>query len=147
MFEAHGSMRVYLCFVAPLLLCAATACSTIPHAERQCNATSLHEVIENPLRYAGSWFCGEAVVAQPARVTRIMTSADEVGSYGTVVMATTATRRLLGEVGSEPSPYYIEAKIDPMAECFVPAHISGEQCSPFARPVMFHIRRATRRRR
>jgi len=128
------------CFAVCMTLCATAGCSTTSGTTR-CAATSLQQVIENPVQYAGRRFCGEAIVAQPERVTRIMRTADEIHAYGTVILATTATRRVLGEVGAQPTSYYIEARIDPQAECFAPSE-SGEQCVPFARPVMFHITRA-----
>lgn len=130
------------CLAVSILLCAATACSTTSETTR-CAATSLQQVVENPVQYADSRFCGEALVAQPERDTRIMRTAGEINAYDTVILATTATRRLLGEVGSQPTAYYIEARIDPQIECFAPSE-SGEQCVPFARPVMFHITRARR---
>lgn len=141
-FSEKDVMRTRACFAVSVILCATAGCSTTSETTR-CSATSLQQVIDNPVQYSGRRFCGEALVAQPERVTRIMRTADEINAYGTVVLATTATRRLLGEVRMQPTSYYIEARIDPQAECFGPSE-SGEQCLPFARPVMFHITRARR---
>ena len=136
-------MRTCISFAGLALFCTATACSTTSLVEEECDTTSLQQVIDDPLRYAGMWFCGEGLVAQRGRVTRVMTSADEVNSYGAVVMVTSATRHRLGEITSEPEAYYLEAKIDPQAECFDPAS-SGFACIPYTRPIDFHIVRARR---
>src|SRR6185312_304422 len=139
-------MRMRVCILSTILSCAVGASAAAAHATPNCAETSLQKVIVDPLRYAGRRFCGEVLVAQPDRVTRIMSSAAELTSYGTVVLATIATRHLLGEVGSQQSAYYIEAKIKPQMECFGPETATANECVPFARPVMFAITRAHRLR-
>lgn len=133
-------MRAWIRLAALALLSAVVGCSTAPEARSDCAVTSLQQVIENPLRYVGAWFCGEALVARPERVTRIMVSPDEVGSYGTVVLAN-HSRDFFRDVGAEPVPYYLEAKIDPQLPCFAHA-----DCVPWAQPIHARIRRARRLR-
>jgi hypothetical protein len=139
--KAH--MRLLLTMAAPALLGATIACSTPAAITGRCAAASLQQVIENPLRYAGSWYCGEALVARSGRTIRIMRTPDEMASYETVLLATTATSPLLGEIGSRPTRYYIEGRIDPARQCFQAPADNGEHCVPWKRPVSIHLRQAT----
>lgn len=139
-------MRLFLTLAAPALLGATTACSTAAPIRGECAAASLLQVIEDPLRYAGSWYCGEALVGRSGRTIRLMRSPDEIASYETVLLATTVTSPLLGNLGSQPTRYYIEGRIDPMAQCFQAPTDNGEHCSPWKRLVFIHLRRATRLR-
>jgi hypothetical protein len=138
-----AEMCLLLTVVAPALLAASTACSTTAPINGGCAAASLQQVMEDPLRYAGSWYCGEALVGRSGRTTRIMRSSDEIASYETVLLATAATSPLLGDLGSRPARYYVEGRIDPTAQCFQPPTDNGEHCSPWKQPVFIHLRRAT----
>jgi hypothetical protein len=131
--------------VCSLLLMLA-GCSTTPPEAGQCAATSIDQVLADPLAYTGKKYCGPAVATRPAgsRVIRLLSSLDERLSYDqTTVLAASAGLHHLGGFNGDPASYYIEATIDPMTQCFAPpAPDNGETCSPFARPVVFHITRA-----
>ena len=78
------------------------------------------------------------------RTARILRSADEnPPSRHVALLVMPDSRGLLIGLSELPQRYYVEARIDPMEECFVPSG-SGEDCSPYRRPVDFHILAAWR---
>ncbi len=134
-------MRAYLISVTAFLFVVVAACSTTSGTKGECEATSIEQVIADPMRYAGQRFCGDALVARAGQITRIMGNADDVEGTGTVIAPSRATEHLLGSVGPRPTRYQIEAKIIPMADCFPPETV---ECVPIERPVEFGITRARR---
>jgi hypothetical protein len=137
-------------FIIPIAVCSVLgvvgACSTTSNAVDRCAVTSLDQVLADPLNHAGQLFCGRAVAIRPARsrITWLIRSADAQVSYDeTAIVVATAGLDALIDFSGNPTAYYIEAKIDPMEECFPPlSSDNGETCLPLARPVFFHVTRA-----
>ena len=140
-------------FAFALSLCASfmlalMACSTGSQTAHRCDATSLEQVVANPLGYADRTFCGRAfaVRQENALVTRLVATPDSPidNNQTVIIVATDGVRRLAG-VTTNPAAYYVEARIDPVRRCWdTPANANGETCVPFVKPVIFHVTDAKR---
>lgn len=146
-FSAHkAGMRILASLAATVLLGTVASCATSASPMGRCAAISFQQLVEDPLPYVGSWYCGEGLVAKRGSVIQIVRSSEDLDSYDTVLLATSATSSLFGEIGARPERYYLEARIDPQVGCFQPVADNGESCVPWRRPVFMHIRRAARLR-
>lgn len=122
-----------------------SACS-LGHARegRRCEVTQIEEVASDPLAHAGHVFCGIVYAVQEGAGARLLQRRDEVPTlYNLAFLVTTRTEPLLQGLSTSPQQYYVEARVDPHRECFVPSG-SGEECSPWVRPVAMHLRVARR---
>jgi len=125
------------------VLIGTAGCATNSPVASACVTASLQQVVDDPLRYAGSYYCGEGLVALRGRSVQIIRTSADLSSMDTVLLATSATSPRFEAVAVQPKRYYLEARIDPQAECFEPPADNGETCSPWRRPVSMHIRQAT----
>lgn len=122
-----------------------SSCATSAPPPSRCSVNALEIVAMDPLRYTGGVLCGEVFAAIDGRTVRLFLHAEDTpSSMDLVWLVTTATRRRLVELSDSPHRYYIEARIDPMAQCFQ-TYNRGDGCAPFRRPVFMHVLRAQRR--
>lgn len=132
--------------IAFLLLQAGSACAADNQRRGDsCEVTSLEELASSPLRFAGKRYCGKAFILKRSRSIYIVSGSNKQPSDDLSLLVTTASSRLLGPLNVRPKRYYIEASVDPMAECFAPPSDNGEECSPYRRPVFFDLEVARRR--
>lgn len=131
---------------AMLGLCLTAACATMSTASNsQCAVGRIEEVVSDPLGHSGEVFCGDVFAVEYGRTVRILGSPDEMPpSYDLALLVTSNSRRLLEGLSTVPRRFYVEARIDPQTQCFSPSE-SGEDCSPYRRPVSMHILSARRR--
>lgn len=136
---------IWTAAIAVALLKVASACATAPQQRSgSCDITSLGEIIKSPLKSSGKRFCGEAFILKRARSIYIVDGIGEQPSDDLSLLITTATSRFLGKLRLKPKRYYIEGRVEPMEECFAPPNDNGEECSPYRRPVFFHLEMARR---
>ena len=134
-----------LIFTALFFLCLGSACATDEsRSASRCAVTQIDELLADPVRYAGQRFCGEVFAVQPERVTYLLRSAEDMPPEDVALLVTTRSRPLLTGLSETPARYYVEARVDPQSECFVPSG-SGEECVPWRRPVFMHVIRARER--
>jgi hypothetical protein len=89
--------------------------------------------------HAGEIFCGDVFAVTHGGTARILSRADEMPpSNDLALLITNNSRRLLRGLSRIPRRFYVEARIDPQTECFSPSG-SGEDCSPYVRPVFMHV--------
>jgi hypothetical protein len=121
------------------------SCVTSTDRALACSIDALETVALDPMRYDGGILCGEVLAVMDGRTVRLVASADDLPlSMDLAWLVTTDTRQKLKDLSETPQRYHIEARIDPMRECFEPVG-SGESCSPFRRPVFVHVLRARKR--
>lgn len=132
-------------FVA-LSLFATTGCATTSaSSSSECAVRQIDEVVRDAVGHAGQVFCGDVFVVTYGRTVRILSRADEMPpSNDLALLVTNNSRRLLRGLSRVPRRFYVVSRIDPMTECFSPSG-SGEDCSPYVRPVFMHILSARRR--
>jgi hypothetical protein len=105
----------------------------------------IDEVVRDPVAHVGEIFCGDVFAVEYGRGARILSRPDEIPpTMDLALLVSSNTRPLLSGLATVPQRYYIEARVDPMLQCFAPSE-SGEDCSPYRRPVLFHISSARRR--
>src|SRR5918996_2933704 len=100
------------------------------HDARACDVSRIDDVLSNPLLYSGKWFCGNAFVVLQDRTVRVLAKSEDDLSNDIVLIVTNETTNRLGPFGERPKRYYLEAMVDPMAECFSTAE-NGEECTPY----------------
>lgn len=137
-----------LSVVFTLFMCLTTGQGRAAHG-KHCDTRSLLEVISKPLDYAGKRYCGEVIIRKFPRVIRIFQSVKEKPTYDLALLVTVNSAKLLEPLGRKPGRYYIEALVDPQAECFralseEESPGNGETCNPFVRPIFFHLISARR---
>ncbi len=127
-------------------LCVTAACATMSTGSNsRCAVSQIDEVVRDPVGHSGEVFCGDVFAVEDDRTARILSGADEMPpSSDLALLVTSDSRRLLEGLSKAPRRFYVEARIDPQTECFVPSE-SGEDCSPYRRPVSMHILSARRR--
>ena len=127
-------------------ICAASACATAPsRRDDGCTVHSIDEVVSNAVALAGKMFCGDVSAVEYGRTARILNAEGQIPpSSDLAMLVSSKTRVFLVGLSATPERFYIEARLDPMIECFAPS-ASGEDCSPYRRPIVFHIRSAHRR--
>ena len=121
------------------------ACATTsPGASSECAVRQIDEVVRDPVGHSGKMFCGNVFAVEYGRTARILSPPNEMPPTNdlALLVASNTRSRLMG-LSSVPQRFYVEARIDPMLECFSPSE-SGEECSPYRRPVVFHISSARR---
>jgi hypothetical protein len=129
--------------IAALALLA--SCATSAGRASACSVDSLDTAALDPMRYAGEVLCGEVFAMADGRTVRLVASGENIPpSLDLAWLVTTETRQKLEGLSETPQRYYIEARIDPMRECFQSSE-SGESCSPFRRPVFMHLLRAQKK--
>ena len=123
----------------------AASCATAPAgADFACSVTRIEAVSQDAVAYAGQKFCGEVYVVEYGRSARIIIREDQMPpSNDIALLVASDTRRLLSSLSNVPQRFYIEARLDPVIQCFSPS-ASGEDCSPYRRPVIFHLFAARR---
>jgi hypothetical protein len=110
--------------------------------ETKCDQFDIDELTINPLDFSGKIFCGEARLVEYGRTVRLLPKQDgTLPSNDLAFLVTIKSRKLLPQLSDTPKKYYLEAMIVPQRQCFLQSK-SGEDCSPFRRPVFIHIRRA-----
>lgn len=123
----------------------AAALATSPgEGGSRCTVRSIDEVARDPMRYSEALFCGEVYIVAYERTARVLNAGEAPPLDDPTMLVTSATRGLLRDLSTTPSRFYIEARIDPQVQCFLPSE-SGEDCSPYLRPVSIHILLAHRR--
>lgn len=111
----------------------------------KCTVHQIEMIVLDATAYAGNIFCGEVYAVEYGATARILSSPNEMPPTNDVaLLVSSQTRRLLAGLSEVPQRFYLEARIDPMMECFSPSG-SGEDCSPYRRPIVFHILSAQRR--
>lgn len=120
-----------------------SACATsASDSDLRCAVRQFDEVVQDPTAYSGKLFCGEAFAVVSERTVRILAKYDEMPpSDDLAFLVTIKSRPALAGLSEIPSKFYLEATIDPQEQCFLPSG-SGEDCSPFRRPVFIHVLRA-----
>lgn len=133
-------MKQQISIFSVLLLCLTAACATSARSSSaRCSVSQIDEVERSPVRYAGGMFCGEVLAVEYGRTARILGGAGEMPpSSDLALLVTSTTRRRLVGLSTAPRRYYVRARIEPDLECFSPSE-SGEDCSPYRRPVLMHI--------
>lgn len=121
---------------------------TTPTESASCSVTSIASILDSPLSYAGKHFCGDALIRRHDRTVRVVSRYDENPSLDLAIVLAPDNIHLLEGLGDTPRKYRIEAIIEPMEECFAselgrPVSDSGEECSPWRRPIFFRLLRAT----
>ena len=107
-----------------------------------CAVRQFKEVVRNPIAHSGKVFCGEAFIVESGRTVRVLAAREEMPpSNDLAFLVTTRSRSRLKGLSAIPRKFYLEAKIDAVEQCFLPS-ASGEDCSPFQRPVNIQILRA-----
>lgn len=131
--------QLFIPAAAALSLASACAAMSTSPADK-CAVNSIEEIVSNAASLAGKVFCGEAFIVKSGRTARILRGADDISPFADLAMLVSSeSRGLLVGLSETPKRFYIEAELDPMIECFEPS-ASGEECSPYRRPVVFHIR-------
>jgi hypothetical protein len=125
--------------IALFLLQAGSACVGERSQKGWCDVTSLKELAAEPLRFAGKRFCGDAFILEQGRSIYVVNGFGERPSDDLSLLITSTSSDKLGQLQSKPEKFYIEARIDPMGECFAPPADNGEECSPYRRPVFLHL--------
>jgi hypothetical protein len=120
-----------------------SACATpAADSDSRCAVSQFDEIVRDPLAHSGKVFCGEAFAVVSERTVRILAKPDEMPpSDDLAFLVTIKSRAVLAGLSEIPSKFYLEATIDPQEQCFLPSG-SGEDCSPFRRPVLIHVLRA-----
>jgi len=126
-----------------LTSCAPAACAT-PQQENggRCDTGSLESIMQDPVAFDGKIYCGPAYVRRRGHTVHILAREDEEPGSDLALLVTTSGWSLLGEPGSAPRRYYIEARLELQSDCFGPSRDDDETCSPFRRPVLVHLRAA-----
>lgn len=129
------------------LPCLLASCTMAPaRSHSLCTVRQIDMVVRDAAAHAGGTFCGEVYAVEHGRTARILSGPGEIPpSNDLAILVASRTRNLLVGLSTAPHRFYVEARIDPMVECFSPS-ASGEDCSPYRRPVVFHISLAQRRR-
>jgi hypothetical protein len=127
-------------FLPLALLMSLGACATPTDAQAaRCQVHEIADIVNRPVENADKVFCGNAYAVEYGRGARILENAQDMPpSMDLAMVVTTRTTPLLDSLSDLPQEYYIEARIDPMLECFDPS-ASDEGCSPYRRPVTMHI--------
>lgn len=129
-------------------LCFGTACASESNrVGSRCEVASLASVVSQPLVYAGKTYCGTVYIRRVGKTVRILQRKDEQPSSDLALLVTVGGQSLLGSLGAVPRRFRIEATVDPQTDCFRARSNDPEDdeaCSPFARPIFFHLRSARR---
>jgi hypothetical protein len=128
------------------LLCFGAACASESHRPvSRCDVVSLADVVAQPLIHAGQTYCGTVYIRRVDNTVRILQRKDEQPSSDLALLVTIRGQYLLGSLGVIPRHFRIEATVDPQTDCFRARSNDPEDdeaCSPFARPIFFHLRSA-----
>lgn len=130
----------YLLFIIGLGLvgCAATPDS----GSAPCTVHRFEEVVRDPIAHSDKVFCGEAFILESGRTVRILATREQMPPSNDLAFLVTArSRSRLKGLSAVPRRFYLEARIDPVEQCFLPSG-SDEDCAPFRRPVYIQIFRA-----
>jgi hypothetical protein len=137
--------RLTLCFAVASSYLTISCASTSRPTSSQCTVHDIDEIMRDAVQYAGGVFCGDVFAVEYGRTVRFLRAANEMPPSADLAMLVTSdTRILLIGLSDKPKRFYVEARIDPMKQCFVPSG-SGEDCSPYRRPIRFRILSAKRR--
>jgi hypothetical protein len=110
----------------------------------QCSSASLKDIEQDPIRFAGTTYCGPAFIRRFDRSTVIVSRPDKEPNLD-LIMIVTRDRGLLADVTNTPRKYEIRATVDVMRECFVAANDPdpSRRCIPFRRPIDFYVTSAS----
>lgn len=141
------TMRLNRVFVLLFSFFLSSGCAVIEsnYGNRQCSVSSLVEVQNDPVSYAGQVYCGRAFIRSFGRATIIVDRIDVQPSLDTTMLIVDGLE-MLGPVSDTPREYDIRAKIDILPSCYSPREErasgpSGE-CIPYRRPIFFELRAA-----
>lgn len=140
-----SKMRPFTLALCPAILSIPAGCAALSDSpNRKCDVLQLAAVLADPIKHSNKVFCGDVFVVEYSRTTRILNNVGDIPpSSDLALLVSSKSRRLLSGLSRVPQKFYMRARIEPMAVCFRPSE-SGEECSPYRRPIVFYIFSARR---